>query len=150
VTAPILPRLVRYFDLSGAVDADPLIAQPGPGALGPLTSGFGGAILINGWEVDVEGRRVAPTPGLELTVGVVTLSGVEPETRPPGATATEALRETFWGRGPLSEGVEPGEWQIQAELGDGVRFTVAVTAKAASPAGRWLAIYAARGPRGVR
>lgn len=137
-------RLIRYFDLAGAVDADPLIAQPGPTALGDLVTGFGGAILVNAWECDLEARRVTPTVGLELTVGVVTLTHVKADQRPSGSGS---VNETFWGRGPLSSQVGPGEWQIQAELGDLVGFTVIVTAKNLTPAGRHLAIYAARGPR---
>lgn len=144
--APVLPKFVRYFDLSGAVDADPIVAQPGPAALGALVTGFGGSLLINTWEVDGEGGRVTPTVGLDLTIGVVTLSSVEAE-RPPGAEGTTTVANTFWGRGPLPTLVTPGEWLIQPELSDVVGFTVIITAKAASPAGRWLAIFAARGPQ---
>jgi hypothetical protein len=132
---------VRYFSLAGAADADPTVAQPDPDTYGlPIIPEKGGSVLINAWEVDAAGRRVTPTPGLALTLGIVTVSRVGPVGRPvPLATLTEPQK--FWGRGALSTAQEPGWWQIQTELGNVVGFSVVVTAKTGTPA-TYLSIWA--------
>lgn len=140
------PKLVRYFSLAGAVDADPIILQPAADAFGPLVTGLGGSVLVVAWEVDGEGLKVSPTGGLVLTVGIVTNSKVQAASRPPGASLAGQPPETnFWARGPLAANTEAGEWRIQADLMDPAAFQVVVTAKAKSPA-TWLAIWATRGP----
>lgn len=117
---------------------DPLTTQPAADAYGPLMTSRAGSVLINLWEVDSEGRRAAPT-GLTIDVVVITWSTMGAE-RPAGALGTGLVRTGFWGRGLISTGVTPGEWQIQTELASVVGFQIAVLAKTASPAGRFLAI----------
>ena len=140
-----MPSLVRYFDLGGADDVDPILTQPPEDTYGDLITGFGGQILINAWEVDDAGEPATPTGGLLLTMGVVTLSQLSPERR-PDSSPTNGLVMKRWGRGPLALLTEAGEWRIQAELSEVVAFTVVITAHTVV-ANRQLAIWATRGPR---
>ena len=122
-------KLIREVDLS-SLDADPL-TQPAADALGPLVTAKGGRVLVQAWLVDAAGKPIDPA-GLTVSLVVATWSRAD-----DGAEG--------WGRGAISTGVVPGEWQTQSELGSVVGFQVAVTAS--SGAGT-LRIYAEQGPRG--
>jgi hypothetical protein len=137
-----VPKLVRYFDLAGAVDVDPITTQPAADAFGPLVTGFGQRVSIDAWVVDATGAKVAPG-ALTVSIAIVWVWRVDTDTEPVGGTA----QNDMWARGPIATNVIPGEELTQAELGDVVGFQVAVTAKSASPAGQRLAIYATLGPR---
>ena len=134
--------LIRYFDLAGAVDADPT-TQPAPDVLGQLVTGFGGAIRIDAFVVDANGDTQDPA-GLTVDIAVCWVTNVDVERVPPTATSNA---QSPWSRGPIAIGKTPGVALIQAELEDVVGFQVAVLAKSGSPAGLRLAIYATRGPR---
>jgi len=137
------PTLVRYFDLAGAVDTDPIIDQPARDAFGPLATGFGQRVSIDAWVVDAAGDKQAPA-GLLLEIAIAWVYQVDVDHAPPAATKKT---NDMWSRGPVAVDVTPGEELTQAELGNVVGFTVVVTAKNAAPAGLRLAIYAVLGPR---
>jgi hypothetical protein len=137
-----VPKLVRYFDLAGAVDEDPITTQPDADTFGPLVSGFGQRVSIDAWVVDATGAKLAPG-ALTVSIAVVWVYVVDTDSEPLGST----VKNELWARGPIATDVIPGEELTQAELGDVVGFQVAVTAKSASPAGQRLAIYATLGPR---
>lgn len=138
-----VPQLIRYFDLAGAVDVDPITTQPARDAFGPLTSGFGQRVSIGAWVVDAAGVKVAPG-ALTVSIAVVWIWRVAVDPEPAGEAK---VLNDMWDRGPIATDVIPGEELTQSELGDVVGFTVVVTAKSASPAGQRLAIYATLGPR---
>jgi hypothetical protein len=137
-----VPKLVRYFDLAGAVDVDPITTQPAADAFGPLVTGLGQRVSIDAWVVDAAGAKLAPG-ALTVSIAIVWIWKVETDSEPAGSTVANEV----WARGPIATDVVPGEELTQAELGDVVGFQVAVTAKSASPAGQRLAIYATLGPR---
>jgi hypothetical protein len=137
-----VPKLVRYFDLAGDVDVDPITTQPAADAFGPLVTGLGQRVSIGAWVVGADGRKLAPA-GLEVSLAIVWVWRVETDSAPAGSTVTNDM----WSRGPIATDVIPGEELTQSELGDVVGFQVVVTAKSASPAGQRLAIYATLGPR---
>lgn len=138
-----LPKIVRYFDLAGAVDPDPILTQPARDAFGSLTTGFGQRVNVDAWVVDAAGEKQAPG-ALTVSVAIVWVYRVDVDAEPAGANPRT---NDMWARGPVATEVIPGEELTQAELGDVVGFTVAVTAKSASPAGQRLAIFATLGPR---
>ncbi len=137
-----MPTPVRYFDLTAAVDADPL-TQPAATAYGDLVTGFGGAIQFAAWLVDADGV-VQPAGSLTVDLAVAWVSRIEVERVPPSAAPSVQMA---WSRGPIATTKAPGIGLIQAELAEVVGFTVVVLAKSASPAGMRLAIQAMRGPR---
>ncbi len=137
-----VPELVRYFDLAGPVDADPLILQPQADAFGDLMTGFGQRVSINAWVVNAAGDKTPPL-GLTISIAVAWVWKVNVDRVP----VTTPASNDMWSRGTIAVGVTPGEELTQAELGDVVGFTAIVTAKSASPAGLRLAIYSTLGPR---
>jgi len=136
------PQFVRYFELAGAVDVDPILAQPAADTFGPLVTGFGQRVSIDAWVIDAAGEVVAP-PLVLISIAIAWIWRVDVDRDP----ATTPVKRDMWARGPIAVGVTPGEELTQSELGDVVGFQVVVTAKSASPAGQRLAIYATLGPR---
>ena len=137
------PTLVRYFDLAGGVDEDPIQNQPARDVFGPLLAGFGQRVSVDAWVVDATGAKVAPA-GLTFSLAIVWVWRVPTDAEPAGVVPVE---NDMWARGPIATDITPGEELTQAELGDVVGFTAVVTAKSAAPAGQRLAIYATLGPR---
>jgi hypothetical protein len=137
------PTLVRYFDLAGGVDEDPIQNQPARDAFGPLLTGFGQRVSVDAWVVDATGAKVAPA-GLTFSLAIVWVWRVPTDADPAAAVPVE---NDMWARGSVVSNVIPGEELTQVELGDVVGFTAIVTQKSASPAGMRLAIYAVLGPR---
>jgi len=138
----VTPKLLRYLDLAGAVDADPIATQPARDAYGPLTAGLGQRVSIDALVVDADGAVMAPG-ALTVDIAVAWVYQVAVDREPP--TATQASNDA-WARGPIARAVIPGEELTQAELGDVVGFTAVVVGKSASPAGLRLAIFATLGP----
>ncbi len=138
----MVPTPVRYFDLTAAVDADPL-TQPASDAYGDLVTGFGGAIQFAAWLVNTSGV-VQPAGSLLLDLAVAWVARI-PVARVPASAAPNY--QDVWSRGPIATGKAPGLGLIQAELAEVVGFTVVVLGKTASTPGMRLAIQAMRGPR---
>lgn len=139
-----MAKPIRYFDLTTAVDVDPL-TQPAATAYGDLVTSFGGAIQFSAWLVDADGAPQLPG-ALTVDLAVAWITRLEVERVPSAATQRISMA---WSRGPIATTKTPGIGLIQAELPEVVGFTVVVLAKSASPAGMRLAINAMRGPHGA-
>lgn len=106
---------IRTVDLS-SLDADPL-TQPAADTYGELLYAKGGRILVNAWQVSApKGPPIAAAGTVDVVIATRSTDG-------PNGHA--------WGRGSVSLGATPGEWQTQSELGAVVAFTVAITGSSA-------------------
>lgn len=138
-------QILRYFDLSKAVDPDPSLDQPGevattqdgttpPLALIPIIESKAPPVF-SVVLLDAAGKPADGSAGL-LTLRVVTR---RPQTyQPPGAAGPRPA--VVWNAGPRLDSYVPGEYATQTQLPEGSAVGLIITSVAGLGASGFLAV----------